>query len=178
MIVVSNPFGTPTFAHEMRIVGRWIVGRQNLPLRLLEIAWADVRASVPVRFDGGPNLIAGELLYAGKLSRFFQRLDHEADLVGRGNVLEEGPAVADELRQGTARLRNGEDRQRDREPAVSRAEQDRPRIFRAVIIETINVGMPSATCGQVVSTGLTEGLGHIFRCTASIAFDPEILGLQ
>ncbi|MBB3571124.1 hypothetical protein FHX05_005264 [Rhizobium sp. BK491] len=48
----------------------------------------------------------------------------------------------------------------------------------AIIIETVDMGMPSSASGEIVSACLAEGLGHVFRGTTGIAFDPEIFGLQ
>ncbi|MOA14606.1 hypothetical protein D3C78_1347170 [compost metagenome] len=38
--------------------------------------------------------------------------------------------------------------------------------------------MPSTTARQVLLTELSEGMSHVARRTASVAFDPQVLGLE
>src|SRR5690606_25901662 len=128
--------------------------------------------------DGLPDLIAREGVDARELRRLLQRLHDGRRFDGALDVLEERPAVGDELRERAARLRDGEHRERHREPAVRRAEQDGARDLGAVVLELVEVRMTPTAARQVVLADLPEGLRHALGGAARIAAHPQVLGLE
>lgn len=166
------------FAHEMRIVGGRILSREHIPFWPFKVTLLDGRSTIAMGFYCGPDLLVGELLNAGQLSRLLQGPDDERDLGGGTDVFEEGPAVRDKLRQRTSGLRNRENRECDRKPAVGRAEEDCARLLGAILLEAIHVWMSASAGRQIVSPRLTESLRHVLRCAAAVTLDPQVFGLE
>src|SRR5262245_45988616 len=98
--------------------------------------------------DGLPHLVAREGVDARELRRLLQGLDLGRRFDSALYVLGERPAVSDELRERAARLRDGEHRERHREPAVRRAEQDGARDFGAAVLELVEVRMTPTAARQ------------------------------
>jgi putative transposase len=71
-----------------------------------------------MRFDRRPDFVARERLDARQLRRFFQRLYNHTGFRRTGDILEERPAICDELRERGSDLRDSENRERHREPPV------------------------------------------------------------
>jgi hypothetical protein len=122
-------------AHEVRVVGRRRRRREHVPLGPLQVEVFIAHRAAAVGLDGLPHLVAREGVDAGQLRRLLQRLHDGRGFDGALDVFEERPAVSDELRERAARLRDGKHRERHREPAVRRAEQDGARNFGAAILE-------------------------------------------
>src|SRR5205085_12127233 len=117
--------------------------REHVPLRPFEIDKFFANRAGAMSLDGRPDLVAREHVDARKLRGLLQSLHNNRRFDGTLYVLEECPAISDELRERAPRLRNCEHRERHWEPAIRRAEQDGPRDFGASIIELVEVRMSS-----------------------------------
>jgi hypothetical protein len=129
-------------------------------------------------FDGRPDIGCRVLVDAWQRSGLLQRL-HRYGNRGFGiQILEEFPTVLNQLTERVFGPRDGERRQGDREPTVRRAQQDCPRLFVALVVEMIEMGVPASAARQIFLPGFAEGVRHAARCAAGIALHPQVLGLQ